>query len=216
MAELTTENKNDYQKLQTAFLAIGNPQDEFYKNISVDIKPVDGDTKTPRNIEELRATINKINLYIELQSILGKTITFGGSNVEASKQEFWDSLEKLRVFLNAVGSEALDLTTGIKKEIVESLLLAYIDKGKKDVIKQTKKLLNNDSISLTEEQIKELIKTWEIATGAFVKDALHQDIPLDEVIPLTPKNFAYFFRVHDELENLYSNLANTEKYQSLS
>jgi hypothetical protein len=107
------------------------------------------------------------------------------------------------------------LTDGLDRPRFDRLFLSFITI--EDSKKWTQNLLDNIDPNLNEENIKNLIEAWRIAVNLFTEDARKKNEKKengkpDEVTPFKVDTFAHFFRIHNELEILYSRL---ETFQQL-
>lgn len=205
MAELTTEDRNNYKKLIDAFGKVLNPDSAYVLRILLN-HPI-------KNTADLHQKIDLLDIYLEMQSEASQVLEFS----EDAEQQFVDSFEKLKRSLEAVESEAFDLTDGVEDSSSISLILGILRKIsnpaiEKIYIKSTKILLKNGDFDSNTVDINKLTKAWGIAASTFVDDASSEKD--GGVIPLQPAAFVSFFRIHSELENLYSNLTDTGIFQA--
>jgi hypothetical protein len=233
MADLTPEDKENYGKLQDAFskrnVAGDNipPQDLTLKALveRIEIKTI------PTNTDLLRIIIDSLNLYFNVLELREIDLDFTPTSPDDKKrlnQQLLDSFENLKLSLKVVEDEKVDLTDEIEEFEPEALFLEFIDQIEKPLTPQpvpsakesTEKLINEIDPNLNEIQIKYLTNTWSAAVTAFVEDARKTTVPKknppdpnDKVKPRQPETFAYFFRIHKELEILYSRLADSETVQ---
>lgn len=213
MAELTEQDKKNYGKLQEAFAKLdfpptntdeGKALETFRKTIKID--------EQPKDVEELREKIERLERYRAFSNDLGKPLKFQGNPEEAGKfqQQFLDSLEELKRSIEVIEDEILDLTEGIEKFQPDSLFLEFIPKTDLSQKQLTEDLINDLDPRLNEDQIGQLTKAWGKAVQKFIDDARKQNELDGQVTPGKPETFAHFFRIHKELEVLYSRLADSE------
>jgi hypothetical protein len=214
MAELTQQDLDNYNKLKKAFEKIPQtPPDPVLAPIKILI------AGSVKNTEELSAIVNPLYSYWKVLSDLGIPLKF--SDLE---QQFSDSIENLKRSLKVVEDAKVDLTDEIEDFQPEALFLEFIKEVEKSLTPEpsaktlTEKLINEIDPNLNESQIGYLTTTWGTAVSAFVEDARKPKDPSKtppdgKVEPRQPETFAYFFRIHKELEILYSRLADSETVQ---
>jgi hypothetical protein len=234
MADLTPEDKENYGKLKDAFSLRSvkgdnkTPDDETLQSL---VKLIDIGT-IPVSTDQLSQKINSLDLYFKVLKVQQTPLEFAPANPNDNKekleQQLLDSFENLKLSLKVVEDEKVDLTDEIEEFEPEALFLEFIDQIEKPLTPQpvpsakesTEKLINEIDPNLNEIQIKYLTNTWSAAVTAFVEDARKTTVPKknppdpnDKVKPRQPETFAYFFRIHKELEILYSRLADSETVQ---
>jgi hypothetical protein len=211
MADLTQQDLDNYNNLKEAFLKIKTiNSDEIIKAINQRIST----TGSVKNTEKLSEIINPLYSYWKVSSDLGKPIEFSGVPTESKKfeQQFSDAIENLQRSLQVLEDRKVDLTGKIEDFQPDSLFLRFIPGGANGKLqKWTKILIDDRDPNLKEEQINSLTQAWGTAVSAFAEDARK---PGKKVEPGQPDTFAHFFRIHKELEILYSRLADTETVQS--
>jgi hypothetical protein len=207
MAELTQQDLDNYNKLKKAFEKITktNQTDLVIEAIKTLI------TGNVKNTEELSAIVNPLYSYWKVLSSLGKPLQF--SDLE---QQFSDSIENLKRSLKVLEDRKVDLTDGIEDFQPDSLFLKFIEGEPKQF---TTNLIKDRDTNLTEKEIDQLTQAWAMAVSDFVKHARTlksaRKVEVEvELEPGQPDTFVHFFRIHKELEILYSRLANTETVQS--
>jgi uncharacterized protein YihD (DUF1040 family) len=213
MAELTPEDRDNYGKLKDAIDQIENNTDNS-KIISA-VKNLVKQPELVKSTEELSEIVEKLSSYWQVSSNLETPIKFkkiaGKPDFE---QQFSDAIENLKRSLKVVEDKKIDLTDEIEDFQPDSLFLEFIPNGTNgDPQKWTKTLINDRDPNLDSGQIDRLTQSWGTAVSKFVEDA-RKPKPGGEVEPGQPDTFAHFFRIHKELEILYSRLADTETVQS--
>jgi hypothetical protein len=204
MAELTAKDIENYEKLKTAFgklnYTAGTPIREITNSVKAKLQETLSD-----DTNELRTRVDLVDGYLKIHSLLVP-------NKPEDVQEIKNLNEELDRSLKVVEDETLELTGDIETFAADSLFLKFLPLG--DFKKWTEALFSDRDPNLTESQVNELTLAWGKSVGKFVEDARKKDDPLGQVKPGKPETFASFFRIHSELENLYSELADTEKFQS--
>jgi hypothetical protein len=137
------------------------------------------------------------------------------SNNEKLTQQFLDAIKDLKDSLQVVEAENLDLTDGLDKLRPDSLFIGFVPSASKG---KTQNLIDNIDFNLSEAETIVLISDWRTAVNLFTEDAHKRnekkaDGTAGEVTPFKADTFAHFFRIHKELEILYSRLAETETFQ---
>jgi hypothetical protein len=201
MAELTQQDLDNYNKLTEAFKKITIGNDQVLKAID-NLIPV---TVPVKNTEELSAIVSPLYSYWKVLSDLKTPLKFSPTNFE---QQFSDAIENLKRSLEVVEDEELDLTDEIENFQPDSLFLDFIPGD--DPQRWTKILIDDRDPNLDSGEIDQLTQSWRTAVDKFVKDAIQKNELGSKVNPGEPDTFASFFRIHKELEILYSRLADTE------
>jgi hypothetical protein len=206
MAKLTPEDRENYKKLKEAFKKLG------YQN-QPPISELTGKTNNELNINlnddtsELRRRINLVDSYLKFHALFLP-------EKSADIQEILGLNEQIDRSLKVVEDKILNSTDEIEDFQPDSLFLGFIPSGTNgNLQKWTKILIDDRDPNLKEEQIDSLTQAWEIAVSTFVEDA-RKPKSGGQVEPGQPDTFAHFFRIHKELEILYSRLADTETVQS--
>jgi hypothetical protein len=212
MADLTQQDLDSYNKLKEAFLKIKTiNNDGIIKVINQRILA----TKSVKNTEELSEIVNPLYSYWKISSNLGKPIEFNEVPAEPKKseQQFSDAIESLKRSLQIVEDENLDLTDEIETFQPDSSFLGFIKNM--TLKKLTEDLISDRDPELDEGKINELTQAWGTAVDKFVRDARNSEEPgeQDTLQPGNSTTFASFFRIHKELEILYSRLADSETVQ---
>jgi hypothetical protein len=233
MAELTQLDIENYRKLRDAFAKHNKDQDKTNEALKKIINEALEIAKEPKNTDELRQKIDALELYLKILELLGlelfkvdSTQLLSNPKDEEEKrkleQEFFNSFEELKRSLKVVEADKVDLTDEIEEFQPDSLFLDFI----KDITpsdanpkKWTETLIDDRNLNLRKQQIDRLIQAWGIAVNSFVEDARKRNEKKngqdDKVTPLQPETFAHFFRIHKELEVLYSRLADTDTAQKI-
>jgi LPS O-antigen subunit length determinant protein (WzzB/FepE family) len=234
MADLTQKDIDNYNKLKEAFGKLNILNSD---NTSVSANDSILSIKTnveigviPTETEALSRKINLIDILLNIALALDKKIIFFNkgddigkidsdeklkSNNEKFKRQFSDAIEDIKDSLQVVEAETLNLTNGLDKLRSDSLFLNFITTEKPK--RWTQKLIDNIDPNLNEGDTKNLIEAWRIAVNLFTEDARKKNEKKDKkdgkVTPFKADTFAHFFRIHNELEILYSRLAETEIFQ---
>lgn len=213
MAELTEQDKKNYEKLKEAFAQLYLPQSDILGEEAVltKVREKIKIEQSPKDTEELREKIERLERYQEFSDDLEKPLTFkrtSSEKPEKFEQQFLDSLEELKRSLKVIEDEILGLTEGIEKFQPDSLFFKFI--AALNPKQWTTELINNLDPLLDEGKVGELTNEWGNAVTTFVEDARKNEGQVDEAIPRQPKTFAHFFRIHKELEVLYSRLADSK------
>jgi hypothetical protein len=207
MAELTPQDRENYEKLQKAFQKLNdgivftspikNITDSVNKVLNPVLKSLINDTG------ELRKKVDLVDGYLTIQALLIP-------NDSAVVQEIANLNEALKRSLKVVEDETIDLTDEIESFCSDSLFFKSLDAPFKQL---TEALLNDRSPDLNETNINPLIQAWGKAVQKFVDDARKKGEQNGKVTPGEPETFASFFCIHNQLETLYSRLADTETVQ---
>ncbi|GAB1539797.1 hypothetical protein NUACC21_24640 [Scytonema sp. NUACC21] len=206
MAELTQEDREIYEKLKVAFATLNYPSTPIGQ-ITTSVK--NELQKTLNNdTGELRRRVDLVNGYLKIQALLSP-------DKSADVREIVNLNNQLDRSLKVVEDEIVDLTNEIEIISSDSLLLQFLRRlsCSQNLINWTEALLSDRDPNLTEEQTKQLIQSWGQAVHKFVDDARKKDESCDRVTPGEPETFANFFGIHNELETLYSRLADTDTVQ---
>jgi hypothetical protein len=225
MAELTQQDIDNFDKLKEALTNLKVNSNSSKDPIITTIKQ--RIPATIKKTEELSEIVNPLYSYWQVLSAVGTPIQFNETPPESKKfeQKFSDAIENLKRSLKVVEADKVDLTGEIEEFQPDSLFLDFIkDAFPKDTNPQkwTETLIVNGNLNLAEEQINQLIQAWGIGVNLFVDDARKKNEKKDakdgkdgKVTPLQPETFAHFFRIHKELEVLYSRLADTNTAQKI-
>jgi hypothetical protein len=224
MAKLTQEDIDNYGNLKAAFekLDISSEGQNLKPVLRQFREQIIKISQTPNNTEELHQKIERIERYRDFSDDLGSPIEFKGNSEEESrklKQQFSDAIENLKRSLKVLEDEEIDLTDEIETFQLDNLFIKFILQVENNpppnpsAKKSTEDLINDIDPNLNESQIEYLTNTWETAISAFVEDARQEADTNGMVTPLEPTTFASFFRIHKELEILYSRLADSETVQ---
>lgn len=230
MAELTPQDKENYENLKTAFLRRNSERD---RDVTIEriLETLEID-KSPKNIGELQQKIDALELYIKIKrDLLGIKLFIvknppippnpsSEEEKEKLEQVFLNSLEKLKGSLKVVEDETLNLTEEIEEKCPDRVILDFLEDS--TFKEQTKALLNikDRPPYLNKKQIERLIEAWGTAVSKFVEDARSgkdngKVDPVDSAKPNTQKTLASFFCIHGKLETLYSRLADTKTVQKI-
>ncbi len=224
MADLTKEDRDNYGRLKDAFSqlsVVDYKTDATLAKLAalINIDTISTDT------DLLRQKIDSLDLYLKILEVRAITLDFMPTNKDEKtrlKQQLLDSFENLKRSLKVVEDEEIDLTDEIEEFKPEALFLEFIKKVEltnppkfpnTSAEKPTEDLINDIDPNLSESQIEYLTNTWDAAISAFVEDARQEADTSGMVTPLEPTTFASFFRIHKELEILYSRLADSETVQ---
>jgi hypothetical protein len=202
MAELTPKDRENYEKLKIAFVKLGyltTPIKEITNSVKTKLQETLND-----ETRELRTRVDLVDGYLKIHSLLV-------SDKPEDVQDIKNLNEELNRSLKVVEDETVELTEEIENFSSDPLFLKFLPPG--DFKKWTKALLGDRDPNLNEKQVNQLIQAWGKSVQQFVEDARKKDEPSGEVIPGKPETFASFFRIHNELETLYSSLADTEAFQ---
>jgi hypothetical protein len=211
MAELTQLDIDNYKELQKAFHKTEAISDNIYPAVKDLLKPFDGSLQ---DTQELQRRIESLDFYLKLLINLGRDISFTGNKDESenSRLKFFNSFDNIKRSLEALNNEFIDLDDEMKYFTSDNLFLEFIGKVSLVDKEVTRKLLAGSDPGLDDKKIDALIQTWNTAIGLFVEDARNntnsKTVP-DSLIPLKPMTFVHFFRLHDNLEKVYSKLAST-------
>ncbi len=208
MAKLTQQDLDNFNKLTEALEKLKTPDpnsDPIIKFVKERI------IKSVKNTEELSEIVNPLYSYWKVLSAVGKQIQFSPTSFE---QKFSDAIENLKRSLQVVEDEKVDLTDEIEELQTDSLFFGLLKKQDPRFQEWTQKLIDDRDPNLNENEIKQLTDAWGTAVQKFVEDARKEGESCDKVTPGKPETFASFFRIHNELEKLYSELADTETVQA--
>jgi hypothetical protein len=214
MEELTLQDKENYDKLKETFQDRATKQQEQEASLKEVVKLLAIDTM-PSNTGELQQKIDVLDLYLkilELRKI--ELFQFNPPNPEKKEkleQDFFASLEKLKLSLTVVRDDNLDLTGEIEDKRFDRLFLEFLPSA--NFKTWTEALLSDRDLNLNEGQIDGLVQAWGKSIQDFVEDARKAEGMGDKVTPGEPETFAKFFSIHNQLETLYSKLADTETVQ---
>jgi hypothetical protein len=207
MAELTQEDRENYEKLKAAFNSLNGKEIPSIQGITESVnneirKPLNNDTG------ELRTRVDLVNGYLKIQTLVEP-------DKSADVQEILNLNNQLNRSLKVVEDERLVLTDEIESIYFDSLFLQFLRKlsCSQNFVTWTEALLSDRDPNLTEQQINQLIQSWGQAVQKFVDDARKKGESYDQVTPGDPETFANFFSIHNELETLYSRLADTNTVQ---
>lgn len=211
MAELTSQDRENYTELKTAFNALHT---RYQADCSIPV-PIQGITqsandrllevdKLNNDTGELRERVDLIDGYFKFHALLLP-------NNSEDVQEIKNLNEELNRSLKVVEDETVDLTEEIESFSADHLFLEFLPLD--NFKKWTEALLSERDPKLDETQINQLIQTWGKSVQKFVEDARKKGDPLGKVTPGESETFASFFSIHNELETLYSRLADTETVQ---
>jgi hypothetical protein len=233
MAKLTPEDEKKYEDLQNAFSKHNNERDKD-PTVMLILTSIGIETK-PLNTGELRQKIDALDIYLKILDLLDVElfrVLTPTPPVDPKKEEekekikrvFFNSFDYLKNSLKVVENEDLNLTGEIEDKQLSRVILEFVNDTTEEKNKSlTKSLLDGSQPDLTETQIKQLITSWGSAVSMFVKDASNGDDvngkfkPADLLDPAnTQKTLAAFFCIHNELEILYTNLADNETVQGIS
>lgn len=230
MADLAPQDAEKYEDLKNAFSQHNKEKDgdETVKKI---LGSVEIETK-PNNTSELRQKIDTLELYLKILKLwqveLFKVVPNNPPNPqnkeekEKLEQEFFTSLDALKLSLKVFKDETLDLTEEIEDKCSDSVILDFLQAPiPMEQQKYTEDLLDDRVPNLNNQtQVEKLIQAWETAVSAFVADARKYGNDFNPANSEDPKNtqktLAGFFCIHNELELLYSRLADTEIVQRIS
>lgn len=219
MAELTLEDRENYEKLKTAFAKLP------YKFKEGNIKTILNQiitrlNSTPQNTDELKEAVTLVDGYLKIVSILDikpYLIDQTDKNVEDVKnlhQEVLNFNNRLITSIKVVEETTLDLTDEIESFCSDSLFLEFLRKlSTPDLVKLTEALLSERIPNLDDTQINQLIQAWGKVVHKFVEDARKKGEGNGRVTPGQSETFASFFCIHSELETLYTRLADTATVQ---
>jgi hypothetical protein len=217
MAKLTQEDIDNYSKLKLAFSKrklVDQSQNDFTENeVLENISILIINEPTPSNTDQLRQTIDLFDTYLRILPIIDVELSFDKTTdeIEKLKQEFSSSLENLKRSLKVIEDEILNTTDEVEEFQSDNFFLKFIEGD--DPKKWTKTLINDRDPDLNEVQIDLLTQAWGTAVDKFVQDATTNDVTTNPVEPGASITFASFFRIHKELEILYSRLADSETVQ---
>lgn len=216
MADLTEQDKKNYEKLQTAFknldtIKYSEPSKAVTLSIKTEIaKPL----AITDDTNELRRRIDLVDSYLKIHAFL----------VPPEKlldiQDILDLNKQIDSSLNAIKNETLNLTDDIEIFQPDSLFITLVEASEASppatptATASTVILIDDRAPNLKEEQIDYLTQVWGKAISKFVEDARRKNEKKGSVDPGQPETFAHFFRIHKELEILYGRLAKTEALQS--
>jgi hypothetical protein len=204
MAKLTQEDIDNYSKLKLAFSKrklVDQSQNDFTENeVLENISILIINEPTPSNTDQLRQTIDLFDTYLRILPIIDVELSFDKTTdeIEKLKQEFSSSLENLKRSLKVIEDEILNTTDEVEEFQSDNFFLKFIE---------------GDDPDLNEVQIDLLTQAWGTAVDKFVQDATTNDVTTNPVEPGASITFASFFRIHKELEILYSRLADSETVQ---
>jgi hypothetical protein len=231
MAKLTPEDKENYRKLAVAFaelkvvdmsgtaVAENSELDSILSEIRSKIN-IFNIGQVPESTEDISSNIDVLSIYLGVIFTLGNDIVFVDPPVttqnqntnENFKQQFSDAIENLKRSLKVVEDEEIDLTDEVENFQPDNLFLSFVDTAYQGY---TQILINDRDPNLQESDINELTQAWGTAVDKFVRDARNSEEPgeQDTLQPGNLTTFASFFRIHKELEILYSRLADSETVQ---
>jgi hypothetical protein len=202
MAELIPEDRENYENLKTAFAKLNYPGDKIQaitQSVNTELKKnLDNDTI------ELRKRVDLVDGYLKIHAVLLP-------DKSADVQEVLNLNNQLNRSLKVVEGETLDLTNEIESVYSDSLFLEFLED--EQLKKMTEALLSDRDPNLHEQDINKLIQAWGKAVQKFVDDARKKGGKDDRVTPGKPETFAHFFGIQNELETLYSRLADTDTVQ---
>lgn len=233
MADLTTTDLENYNRLTTALKRLTN----FHQLVSIAKRKEININVVPENTNQLNKVIELLGIGFEIVTTLDINLNFyridetgkptqeveDNEESEKLKQDLFDSFNDLKISLQVIEDEDLNLTGKIEDKRSSRIILEFL----KDTMKEknnslTKSLLDGSQPDLTESQIKQLITSWGSAVSDFVKDASNGNDggkfkPADLLDPVnTQKTLAAFFDIHNDLEVLYTKLADNEIVQGIS
>ncbi|MDM9580115.1 hypothetical protein [Nostoc sp. GT001] len=228
MAELTAKDKNNYEDLKKVFSKHNTTKDEN-EVLKHSLNVLNIDTN-PNNTDELRQKIEELEFYLKILKRLGEELfkvdaTKLSSNPknkeekEKLEQDFLNLLTELKYSFKVVAEKPLDSTGEIEELCSNSVILGFLQDTDIVVKQNTQALLENRIPNLSEEQINNLTSAWGTAINEFVEDARQSGGKLEPANPEEPgtqKTLANFFCLHNELELIYSRLADTETLGRLS
>jgi len=221
MPGLTSPDKESYQKLYGAaenlnkvFSTPLNPEPTIRQSFTLKeltgaffaqlqlLKPAD-----LNSFEQLQSKVELTGGYLAMYQLFTGVIE--AINVDATKtaineasQKLSNQYNQLKVSLAAIDDDFLD---DLIPPCSDPLFLGLLtDVGTSKVKSWTQQLLSDQAPALSDSQVQELIDAWGKAVTAFVKDTADKG---DKVEPGEPKTIAHFFCIHDQLEDLYSELS---------
>lgn len=211
MADLTEQDKKNYEKLQTAFKSLDTTKySEPIKAITSSIKTeIAKPLAITDDTNELRRRIDLVDSYLKFHALLLQ-------DNAADVQDIIGLNEQIDIALNAIKDETINLTDDIENFQPDSLFIRFVEESEASpTAKASTVILIDDRVpNLKEEQIDYLTQVWGKAISKFVEDARRKNETGGSVNPGQSETFAHFFRIHKELEILYGRLANTEAVQS--
>jgi hypothetical protein len=210
MAELTLEDRENYELLKSAFAGLNYPDTRL--NLITQSVNAELNKNLENDTTKLRERIDLVDGYLKIHALILP-------NKSADVQGIVNLIHELNRSLKVVEDETLELTDEVESFCDDSLFLEFFDKLPSPdytpaVIKQlknwTEALLSDRVPNLNETQINQLIQAWGKIIEKFVEDAR----TTGDVEPGEPETFAHFFCIHSELENLYTKLGDTEIVQN--
>lgn len=202
MAELTQEDRDNYENLKTAFskLNVQGQLNQLKTTIFNQLPAV----QAIINTDELDKKVELVGSFLKIYSILSPEKL-------ADVQEIVTLNNQLKRSLKVVKDETVDLTEEIESFSSDRLFLKFLSKD--EFRSWTEALLSDRDPNLNDNQINQLIQAWGKSVQQFVEDARKKGSSPDEATPGQPETFASFFCIHNELETLYSRLGDIETVQ---
>lgn len=224
MPELTSQDIESYQKLYSAAIRLkdaisganvvqkappkteDDTKAEAKANIDLPILKsltttfVTSLPTTLANFEQLQSGVELTGGYLTVYQLFATAIDRSDTknSINQASQELRSQYKQLKVSLAAIDDDFLDdLTTPCSDPLFLGLL---IDPQVKN---WTDQLLNDQAPVLTDTQVQTLIDAWGTAVTEFVEDARTQG----GVTPGDSETIAHLFCLHDQLEELYSELS---------
>jgi hypothetical protein len=210
MAKLTPQDRENYQKLYNAAdnlsKLIPDSNNSLKELTSVFVNNL-SETKALSSFDQLLSQVELTGSYLTIYQLFADTIKNNDAinkaslDLRTSYNQIKVSLNQTKASLEAVDDDFLDdLTTPCH----DSLFLEFLPDTK--VKTWTKKLLNDQALALENEQVENLINAWGNAVTTFVEDARKKNEAKSRLDPTRTETIAHFFCIHNQLEELYSEL----------
>lgn len=215
MAELTDQDRNNYENFKNAASSLKNALNslpatsnskllkELFSAIVCQL-PV-----SLKDIGELKKSPDQIESYMVIQNLLLDISSLNAEQkllITNTTQELISQSNLLKESLQDITGADLSTLDDLGSPCTDAQFLDLIPDNKTDLSKTwTKRLLAGYSFELSSTEITKLTDAWGSAIAGIVDDAQKQGGKLE---PGKADTLFRFFCIHEELEDLYDKVSN--------